>query len=350
MLNGDFIAATPIYGYTKQDDGSWAIDPIATDVIKRIFKDALQGRSAGEIAETLSAAGIPMPREHIKLTRGDDIKPSCKWKAQNVRNIFKNIQYTGAYVSGKILTDKSGVKYHTAQEDWIVIPDKHPAIVSNDLFEQVQLAVAECKKSLQKKKKPRNYLLRSKVRCGCCGNAMSYDPVTIPVFRCFQTASGPSAPCHKMKVIAGELDEAVLDIIRKQAEVILNTDDLHNLQKTNGNAQQIADCDSRMKALVTLRQNYYEQFVTGEIDRKTHQSLKADCTAQVDRLNNQIAMLRQSEHDSRDRMKTATHAKTVLSESITEKQIVDMLIESIHVFPDDRLEIKWKVAGFAAGI
>jgi len=350
MLSGDFIAATPIYGYTKQGDGSWEIDPIAADVIKRIFNYALQGCSAGEIAESLSVSGLPMPREHMKLTRGDDIKTTCGWKAQNVRNIYKNIQYTGAYVSGKILTDTSGVKYHTAQEDWIVIPDKHPAIVSNDLFEQVQFAVAECKKSLQKKKKPRNYLLRSKVRCGCCGNAMSYDPVTFPVFRCYQTASDPSAPCHKMKVVVGELDEVVLNIIRKQAEVILNTDDLQNLHKADNNAQQIAECDSRIKNLVMQRQKYYEQFVTGEIDRKTHQSLKTDCSTQVERLNSHLAALRQSEHDSRDKMKTAAHAKAVLSESIAEKQIVDMLIESIHVFPDDRLEIKWKVARFAAGL
>jgi len=266
MISGEFIAATPIYGYAKLDDGSWEIDPVASDIIRGIFIDALNGFAAGEIAEKLSTAGIPMPREHIKFSKGDEITPSCEWKAQNVRNILNNIQYTGAYVSGRILTDASGVKYHTAREDWIIIPDKRPAIIGKDLFDQVQEVIAEGKKSRIKNKQPRDYLLRSKVRCGCCGQAMSYDPVANPVFRCYQTAADPSAPCHKLKVVASELDEAVLDIIRKQCEIILNTSDLHSIRKKNGSTLTIADFESRMKTAVEQHQRYYEQFVTGEID------------------------------------------------------------------------------------
>jgi hypothetical protein len=150
-------------------------------------------------------------------------------------------------------------------------------------------------------------------------------------------------------VVASELDEAVLDIIRKQAEVILNTEELIDLSKTSGNAQQTADCEKRIQMLIEQRQSYYEQFVTGEIDRQTHKSLKADCTTQIDRLNSQLAMLRQSVYDSQASRKAAIYAKTVLSESTTEQAIVDMLIEKIHVFPNDQVEITWKVSGFAVG-
>jgi DNA invertase Pin-like site-specific DNA recombinase len=100
MMKGEFIAATPIYGYTKMDDGSWEIDPQAADVIRSIFNSALHGVSATDIAERLSAGKFPMPREYMWLAKGDSIKPTCGWRAQNVRNIYNNIQYTGAYVSG----------------------------------------------------------------------------------------------------------------------------------------------------------------------------------------------------------------------------------------------------------
>jgi hypothetical protein len=260
-----------------------------------------------------------------------------------------NIQYTGAYVSGRILKDAdTGKSYRPPTEDWIVIPDKNPAIIGKDLFEQVQAVMAESKISRRKNKQPRNYLLRSKVRCGCCEIAMSYDPLSNPVFRCYHKAADPSAPCHKLTVVVAELDEAVLAIIKKQAEIILNSTDLSVIRKTSGNAQQIADCDKAIKALIVKRQSHYEQFITGDIDRQTHQSLKTDCTAQIERLSKQLSMCRQSVFDSQAFQKTTACAKTVLNGSTTEQAIVDMLIEKIHVFPNDHIEITWKVSGFSS--
>ena len=349
MLNGEFIAATAIYGYTKLDGGVWEIDPQAAEVIRHIFDLALKGLYAPYIADQLKAAGHPMPSEHIKLAKGKVIEPTCNWKAQNVRNVLNNIQYTGAYVSGRILTDAdTGKSYRPSKDEWIIIPDKNPAIISNELFDEVQAVIAEGAISRRKNKQPRNYLLRGKVRCGCCDNAMWYDPLANPVFRCYQTAADPTAPCHKLKVEVVELDAAVLDIIRKQAEVMLNTTDLTDLHKTHGNAQQIADCEKRLKTLVEQRQGYYEQFITGEIDRPTHQSRKADCTAKIERLNSQLAAYRQSQYDSQAYQRTAILAKTVFGETATEQEIVDMLIEKIHLFPNYHIEITWKVSGFAA--
>ena len=350
MLSGEFVAATAIYGYTKQDDGTWAIDRQAAEIIRDMFNLAKQGLSAPDIADQLKSAGHPMPREHMQLAKGKSFVPTCNWKAQNVRNVLSNIQYTGAYVSGKILTDAdTGKSYRPSKADWIIIPNKNPAIISAELFEQVQGIIAEGKKSRQKNKKPRKYLLRGKVRCGCCDMAMWYDPIANPVFRCHQTLADISAPCHKLKIVVAELDEAVLDIIRKQAEVILNTANLTDLRKTNGNAQQIADCEKRLKSLVEKRQRYYEQFITGEIDRPTHQSIKTDCTEQIDRINAQLSNYRQSQFDSQANQRTASHAKTALNKTATENEIVDMLIEKVHVFPNFHIEITWRVSGFATG-
>jgi len=347
MMKGEFIAATPMYGYSKMDDGSWDIDPQAAEVIRCIFGFIKQGLSEVEIAERLSTDRQPMPREHLRMAKGDYIEPTCDWKAQNVRNILANIQYTGAYVSGRILTNAdTGVKYRPPKDEWIIIPDKNPAIINQELYDEVQTIIANNKVSRRKNKQPRDYLLRSKVRCGCCDNAMTYDPLVEPVFRCYQTASDPSALCYKLKVVVSELDEAVLDIIRKQAEVILNTTDLTDLRKTSGNAQQIAECGKRLKSLMEQRQQYYEQFITGEIDRATHQKLKNDCTAQIERLNNQLATYRQSANDQQANQRTAEIAKSVMSESTSSKEVVDMLIDKIHVFPDNHLEITWKVSGF----
>ena len=47
-------------------------------------------------------------------------------------------------------------------------------------------------------------------------------------------------------------------------------------------------------------------------------------------------------------MKTADHARAVLGESTTPRELVDALVEKVHVFPDNNIEIAWKVVGFSA--
>lgn len=65
-------------------------------------------------------------------------------------------------------------------------------------------------------------------------------------------------------------------------------------------------------------------------------------------INAQLANYRQSQFDSQANQRTANYAKTALNKTASEHEIVDMLINKIHVFPNFHLEIIWKVSGFAS--
>jgi len=346
LLNGDKIVATPIYGYSKTDDGQLEIDPIAAEVIRKIFALAKQGLSAADISAELSTTRNPSPREYISMGKGRDITPSCKWTAKAIRAILKNIQYTGAYVAGKILKDyNTGKSYHVPKEDWVVIPDKHPPIISKEIFDEVHEVITQ-KRVNRKKMIPRDYLLKGKVKCGICGFALAYDPIDDPVLRCYSTSANPSATCYKMRVVVRELDEAVLDIIRVHSEIVLDTIELSKLQKVNGDIQHTIDFAKQAQELTEQRQNLYEQYVMGEIDRDTYQAAKAECNAHIEKVNTQLALLKQAERNRLTGQETANLAKKALDETALPKDIVDTLIEKILVFPDDNLKIEWKVADF----
>lgn len=66
----------------------------------------------------------------------------------------------------------------------------------------------------------------------------------------------------------------------------------------------------------------------------------------LDKLNSQIAILKQAERDRQASEKSATIAKNALTESAAPREIVEKLIDKIFVFPGNRLEIHWKVADF----
>jgi hypothetical protein len=190
----DFVSAehTPRvlpYGYRFNggDDGSWRLNELASKTVRRIFNLALQGVFEADIAATLKAEQIPSPQEYRQIKGGKDITPAFAWRAKGVRDILRDIQYTGVQVCGKFGRRKDGSHYRIHESDWIIVPDKIPAIVSTDEFETVARLLAN-----RKKHQPgqREHLLRGNiVKCGCCGHAMCYDKLSDPVYRCHHTVS-----------------------------------------------------------------------------------------------------------------------------------------------------------------
>ncbi|MCL2853591.1 MAG: recombinase family protein [Defluviitaleaceae bacterium] len=351
MVSGEWIAATPIYGYAKTESGKWEIDDMAAGVVREIYDMALQGMKCAGISGRLSEKGYPTPSEHVMRARGHDIAPLCQWTAKSVRNILKNVQYTGAFVSGKILKDyETGKSFHTPESDWIIIPGKNRPIISQEAFDEVQEITANSRVR-RRNVQPRDYLLYGGiVKCGCCGYGLAYDPIADPVFRCHRSAADLSAECHKMKVSARELDESVLAIIRKQAEVVLASNDLSGFHKKTADVQKMEDHEAQIRHLVQQRQMSYEQFINGEIDKDTFDSLKAGYAKQIDILNNQRAIMKQAERDRGAHEKAAKIAKNALSEKATPKDIVNAMIDKILVYPGNHIEIHWKFENFADNI
>jgi DNA invertase Pin-like site-specific DNA recombinase len=335
-----------LYGYVMNEVGTWDIDEVAAGIVKAMFNYVLQGFTVRDIAGKLQEEKHIPPGEHFKLARGRDVHPTYRWAVGTVRGILRNEQYTGAYIIGKTFQDNDGNRHNIPKDEWIIIPDRHPAIVSKEIFEQVQAMMSQGKRKMQ----PHNYLLKGKIVCGTCGLAMIYGNTTNePMYRCMSTHADPAADCHKMKVATAEVEDTLMSIIKIQAGLILESGDIFRQRKNSGGIQQIAECEKQINALNEQRQGIYEQFVTGDVDRESYRNVKAGYTAQIDRLKNLIAALKQSELDSQARAKTADHAKSALSDTVTPREIVDALIEKVHVFPNDHLEITWKVSGFAAG-
>ena len=217
-----------------------------------------------------------------------------------------------------------------------------------EMFDKAQ-AVFE--KNKRKKYRHREYLLYGKVSCGCCGFALSYsDSVDIEKYHCPHTHADPAAKCHKMTVNAHELEDAVMTIIKKQAEIVLESGDLPELRKMNPDEKQIVECEKQIRQCTHQLQERYEQFIQNKIDGDAFNTLKNECSVQHDKLTNRLALYKQSERDNRADEKAKTLAKEALSETATPKDIVSALIEKVYIFPDKKIEICWKFANFASGL
>ena len=143
--NGEYIGSTALYGYLKDPNnkGHLIIDPVASEVVKEIFRLYSEGNSKTSIARILNDRGIPNPTkykiEHGFLKELKKNNMSSQWKYFSISNILSNEMYIGNMVQGKygsvsFRTKKNKPK---SKEDWIIVKGTHEAIIDKKLWNKV---------------------------------------------------------------------------------------------------------------------------------------------------------------------------------------------------------------------
>jgi len=112
----------------------------------------------------------------------------------------------------------------------------------------------------------------------------------------------------------------------------------------------MADYEKQINQLSEQCRQCHERFLTGGIGHDKFQSQKADYIAQTDRLNKQLALLKQTERGKEADKKATAAVKGALSGTAVPRDIVNALIKKVVAFPGKRFETHWKFANFAEGL
>ena len=155
-------------GYDKDKDGNLVINPKQAKVVRRIFKDFLDGKGANRIARDLELGGVP------------NWNGKAKWYEGSIRKMLTNEKYKGEALLQKTYTvDFLSKKRadNTGQVPQYYVQDSHPAIIDKEVWESVQLEM----------ERRRNFVLENgiqkleyattdnpfagRVICGSCGKA-----------------------------------------------------------------------------------------------------------------------------------------------------------------------------------
>ena len=143
MKTGKYNAPFPIYGYFKYND-SLIIDGVSGRIVARLFDMLDSGISPTAVAATFNAEWILTPADYKKSQNCTrkwkyDEKKSY-WTDGTVRRIASDEKYTGKMVFGKTERLKVGDPCSARRkpvEQWIVVENTHPAIVSKEKFGRV---------------------------------------------------------------------------------------------------------------------------------------------------------------------------------------------------------------------
>lgn len=203
-------------GYTKDENGHLIIDSAQAEIVKRIYREYLQGASLKQIGVGLEADGI--------LTAAEN----AKWRPETIKKILQNEKYIGDALLQKTYTvdvlTKKRVKNNGIVPQYYVEND-HEAIIPRDLYMQVQeemLRRANLHSGKNRKKRvySSKYALSSIVYCSKCGDiyrriAWNNRGKHSIVWRCISRVEHGPGCCDAPTVTEKELQDAVVKAINK---------------------------------------------------------------------------------------------------------------------------------------
>lgn len=348
MRRGEYQSVICPYGYRKSADGRMEPDEDVAPNVQMIFQWASEGNTAAEITRRLYAMNIPTPGEYRKL-KGKDYynvsRTNGVWSTSTVLRILEDQRYIGTYVIGKRKVKEIGSR-HTQLKDeseWFKIPNHHPAIVSVDLFEK---ANASIKRFSLLNKKPRDYLLRGKVFCGCCDHAMSLRNGAW--FYCRHSEVAETLSCHGVRIKMADLEQVVFETIRAQMCPALGIDS--NKDKLDLQTVQQAEHEEKLRSIQDSKRHLYEQYALGEIDLETYRTRKAVYDTELVQAKNVHAVItaqtKQIKSDYEIKLKQQEIVQEVGNANMLTKALIDRLINKVYVFPGDRIEIEYATQDF----
>ena len=201
-------------GYTKDADGNLIIDPEQAEVVKRIYREYLEGYSMDRIAKGLEADGI--------LTGAG----KTKWWTSTINKILRNEKYIGDALLQKTYTtdflNKTRVKNNGIVPQYYV-EGNHEAIIPKDIFlrvqeELVRRRVVKTSANGKKRSYSCNHCFAQIVICGECGEMFrrihwNNRGCKSIVWRCISRLEPTVQECHARTVNETVLENVVVQAI-----------------------------------------------------------------------------------------------------------------------------------------
>lgn len=290
---GERVTVNPPYGYLKAPNNpkNWIVDPVASEVVKRIFQEAKSGKSLSEISKGLKNDKIFKPDRH-RIEIG--LKPISSspnvetlpyfWTRETLSAILGREEYLGHTVNLRTRTKsyKDKRKVDNPKEDWLIFKNTHEAIIDQETFDIVR-KMRNHKRSNQRYKNRIGHenLFAGLVFCGTCGrkhyfcpqekNGLNHDHYKCSGYR--KPIDGCENPHYIQKsalieIVSGKLRQTIQEIHFDQEAFLKKLEQQNQAQFSKNNKrqrQQLQKDKHRSKEIDSIIQKLYEDNLLGKI-------------------------------------------------------------------------------------
>lgn len=327
-------------GYTKDENGHLIIEPDEAEIIKRIYREYLQGASLKQIGEGLEADGI--------LTAAG----KTKWRPETIKKILKNEKYIGDALLQKtytvdVLTKKRVVNNGIVPQYYV--ENSHEPIIPRDIYMQVQeemLRRANLHSGENRKKRvySSKYALSSIIYCSKCGDiyrriAWNNRGKHSIVWRCVNRVEHGPGCCDAPTIQETDLQNVVVKAINM---VLGGKDEMLEALETNIATIFALEDDSSLESINARLEELQKELLKRANAKQDYNDL-AD---EIDHLRElkQNAMVENAEREGlKQRIAEMQQFLAEQTEQIEEYDeiLVRRMIEKITVY-EDRFTVEFK--------
>ena len=287
--NAGVPLSPPPYGYIKKPDDPrfWVVEPEAAEVVRRIYRMALEGYGLAETAAQLAADGVVNPTYYGRsrgTSRGGSkstVEPT-KWGHTTVKKILTLQEYCGDVINFKSYSKSYKMKkrIENPEENRAIFLNVHEAIIDRQTWEKVQ---ALQKGTLSKKptvtQEPS--VFSGLLKCPECGGNLNFhfnqNNHDIKFFSCQNHNSG-YRKCSKTHYIRLDFLEQVVLYEVKRLACFASEYENDFIKAMIGRSAKVAEntalrkqreldtLTARDRELDMLFERLYEDNVAGKID------------------------------------------------------------------------------------
>lgn len=259
---GTFKFGYPPYGYTRDADGNFIIDPKEADVIRLIFSYALSGMGTYKIAQMLEKRKIPT-------------RKGGKWAGSTVKGILVNEKYYGAAAFQKTYTDSNFQRHHNHGEvDSFYAEEHHEPLISKEAFDKVQLLL---QKHAEERKIEKNigkyhkkYPFSGRIVCGECGDKFKRQTQSVGIAWACTTHLYDKASCSMKFIKDAAIKAAFVTMLNKlifgYKFILFPYLDALKLSDADNNLLNILDIKAELQKNTDRKQDLKKLRVSGFLD------------------------------------------------------------------------------------
>lgn len=374
QMNGEFIGAYAPYGYLKspEDKHKLIIDEEAAPIVKMIFEWKAEGIGDAAICRKLYDMNITPPGKY-RYDKGiilDKRYANCHyWSTYTIKSILQREVYIGNLVQGRRKSHfyEGMPEERVSKEDWTVVENTHEPIITQELFDRVQDIISKTKKEYLSnigkydKISNNNNIFKHKVVCGICGNFMRRTKLIQNKkkvkysYICNHHTKFPDL-CNAKSITETALKDIVMTSIKVQISCLSDMEKMFlqvvNSKKVKKRQVEITKAISEALANISYirmsRIRISTDLSKGVINDEDYTDLKAEFDEQL-RLETEKLDKVNKEREKFDKIisapKWANEFKKYKNKKMLTKEMVDVFVEKIIVYPSREIKIIWTYEG-----
>lgn len=285
-------------GYRKGADGLPEIIPEEAEIVKRIYREFLQGKSTNAIATTLTKEGIPTPGK------------KAVWQRATVESILQNEKCKGSALLQKsftvdFLTKKT--KVNEGEVPQYYVEDSHPAIIEPWEWEQVQAELERRKNSRTRHRQTSPF--SGKILCADCGGIIgaktwhSTDRYRRVIWQCNDKFKGEHK-CETPHLTEKRLKELFLSALGaylsdRETVIVRLRDTQRVLTDTDFIDEDIRTLEEELTAVTEMLRLCIEENAANATTEETYRATHAELCRRFEETEARLTSLQKQ----RDRMK-----------------------------------------------